>query len=224
MNEKLYQSFWKADGKQFVGLIFGLIGCFICWGNHHYGFLGWRVVSGTPGFVSGGLSLAFMIVLYARKLIYFRSGFMKVLCFIIDVTIFATIFALFFHNGFTFYLIIVTAICFALLLFGSKGLAKLSVILGLLFWCLGRANVIERALGFAGFVAVLLIAACFYLQESFQWSELVSNTRNIKIKAESETKSVIDEASNDAKKMSKKAAAQISGIPIDKSDSWSSIK
>lgn len=224
MIDKFDESFWRSDGKRVVGLMLGLIGCFICWGNHHYGFLGLRVISGTPGFVSGALSIVFMVVLYARKLILFRSGFLKVFSFIVDVTIFATVFALFFHKGFSLYLIIVMVACFALLLLGSKGLAKLSVILGLLLWCLGRANAIERALGFGGFVAVLLIAACFYLQENFQWSELVSKSKRIKGMAESGVKSTIDEASNDAKELGRKANYKVGCTSIGRHDEWSGIK
>lgn len=224
MSDQLNESFWKTDGKQVVGLILGLIGCFICWGDHRYGILGWRVLNGNPGFITGALSLAFMIVLYARKLIHFRSGFLKVFCFIVDVTIFATVFALFFHKGFSAYLIVVTIGCLLLLLFGTKGLAKLSVILWLLLWCLSRANVVERALGLSGYVAILLIGACFYLQESFHWRELVSNAKTIEGKAESDFKDTIDEASSDAKKIGKKVVSKASGISIGKIDEWTNIK
>lgn len=230
MSKNLNEPFWKNNGKQIIGLALGLVGCFLCWGNHRFGILGHRALNGTPSLVTGLIAIAVMAVLYARKLIVFNSGPLKVIGFITDVVIFATFFALFFHSesilwglihvSFPRFLIVGTCVCVLLLLFGSKGLAKLSVFLWMSVWSILRFGVIEKALGTMGFVAALLIVVCLYLQENFRWSELVSNGKKLKGKVNVELNNTIDEASKDAKELGKKAASMAAsaatGIPVDR--------
>ena len=98
-------SFFKTnDGKQIVGLVLGLIGCVICWGERTTGILWWKqAIDGTPNFGSGLLSMILVAIMYFRKLVDFDRLLFKYLSIIMTFTIGATLISLFI-NGNSFYL------------------------------------------------------------------------------------------------------------------------
>lgn len=171
----------KENGKLVFGLILGLIGCVICWGDHvHYsGFLGLKSTrsDGTPEFLSVLFAVVFVLVLYAKKIIEIKSRALKI-AYLLDIVIFASMFELFFGE-FSGYIVVVMVACFGFMLFGSKGLAKLFSMIGLVLYAVPTLEYVSKTLGINALVPVLLFVASLFLQENFSLKDFAKKEKAI---------------------------------------------
>ena len=223
-NSNKFLSFLKSnEGKQIIGLVLGLIGCVICWGNHEFGLFGIHNVNGSPDFTTGLMSILLLGVIYIRGIVDFSNSKFKLPTMLVYITIFATFFALLcgkkdvfsilFGNAF---MIVVSVFCFTMLLFGMRGITKVSIIIAMLLWFCKRMKAIDEALQFNGFLALLFWFSCFYCLENIDVQQLMSDLKLLYGKAKPKISDAFSEAADDMQDIGEMAAEVSSasmGVP-----------
>jgi|GEM_PF-2241032 len=85
-------------------------------------------------------------------------------------------------------MVVAVVACIAVIIFGVKEIAKMAVGVLIILSILARINLVSDAMGFWGFIALILTAVSFYLQENININNLLSTlgsmysfgTKNIK--------------------------------------------
>lgn len=223
-NSNKVLSFFKTnEGKQIVGLVLGLIGCVICWGNHEFGFLGLRYVKGSPNFTTGLMAILLLGVIYVRGIVDFSNSKYKLPTMLVYIAIFATFFALLCGKDDVFsilfkdtFMTIVSVFCLTMLLFGMRGMSKVAIIIAMLLWVCNSMEAINKALGYKGFLALLFWFSCFYFLENINVNQLMSDLKLVYGKAKSGISEACSEAADDMQDIGEMAAEVSSasmGIP-----------
>lgn len=212
-SNKLLSFFKSNEGKQIIGLVLGLIGCVICWGNHRFGFLGRRYVNGSPGFTTGLMSILLLGVIYTRGIVDFSNSKFKLPTVLVYITIFATFFALLCGKKDVFsilfgntFMIVVSVFCFTMLLFGMRGITKVSIIIAMLLWFCDRMKYINKAFGYSGFLVLLFWFSCFYCLENIDVQQLMSDLKLLYGKAKPKISNAFSEAADDMQDIGEMAA------------------
>lgn len=224
-NSKKVLSFFKTnEGKQIVGLVLGLVGCVICWGESEFGFLGLRYVDGSPKFTTGLMAILLLGVIYIRGIVDFSNSKYKLPTMLVYIVIFATFFALLCGKDDVFsilfkdtFMTIVSVFCLTMLLFGMRGMSKVAIIIAMLLWVCNSMEAIDKALGYKGFLALLFWFSCFYFLENINVNQLMSDLKLVYGKAKSGISEACSEAADEMQDIGEMAAAAAStatGVPI----------
>ena len=223
-NSNKFLSFLKSnEGKQIIGLVLGVIGCVICWGNNRFGFLGLRYVDGSPNFTTGLMSILLLGVIYIRGIVDFSNSKFKLPTMLVYITIFATFFALLCGKKDVFsilfgntFMVVVSVFCFTMLLFGMRGITKVSIIIAMLLWFYDRMKPINKAFGYSGFLVLLFWFSCFYCLENIDVQQLMSDLKLLYGKAKPKISNAFSEAADDMQDIGEMAAEVSSasmGVP-----------
>ena len=237
MSEKSekFKIFWKTNGNLIVGFVLCVAVCIICWRDWDtyrtiFGLKLWKknTVNGTPDIWPGILGLGVVLFMWARSILSF-TGKNKVAVLgtlLVDITVFSTFFALItnqekdflgsFFDG-TFKMCF-TVFFLAMILFGIRSIAKITVIVGLCVWGYDKFSVIGDTMGVWSYIALLLFMLSLYLQENINFGELKKDFCQLYSRSISDINNTLNEASNEAQRLGQVAASAASaatGVPID---------
>ena len=183
----------KFFTREIVGLILAVIACIIFWlPIHKYtessGFLFWKTTSEKfldlkPDLISGGIALFFTLILYLRGIISFENKISNLFSFLVNLTLFATIIEIFIspyqnspaikniflENTFS---LVASSVCIAILIFGVKEIAKIVLLIFFVFIFYFNIKLVNDAMGFLGYIEILLIVSSFFLQQNISLNQL----------------------------------------------------
>lgn len=183
----------KIITQENIGLLLMVIACIIFWlPIHKYteqtGFLIWKTSSEKlldlkPDLISGSIALIFTFILYLRGIISFNNKISNLISFLINLTLFATILEIFIspyqnanavknvflENTFS---IVASAVCISILIFGVKEIAKIILLIFFIFLFYFNLKLVNDAMGFLGYIQLLLIISSFFLQQNINISQL----------------------------------------------------
>jgi hypothetical protein len=183
----------KFFTREIVGLILAVIACIIFWlPIHKYtessGILFWKTTSEKfldlkPDLISGGIALFFTLILYLRGVISFNNKISTLVSFLINLTLFATIIEIFIspyqanpavkniflENTFS---LVASSVCIAILIFGVKEIAKIVLLIFFVFIFYFNIKLVNDAMGFLGYIEILLIVSSFFLQQNISLNQL----------------------------------------------------
>lgn len=194
----------------FIGLGLGILAYIIFWLPHSYtevkrSWIFWKTATQKsihlmPNLSVGLISLLLMAALYARRIISFpkEDKILTILSFIVNLTLMSIYIKIcldpfspepkwdsFLQNT---KMVVAVVACIAVIIFGVKEIAKMAVGVLIILSILVRINLVSDAMGFWGFIALILTAVSFYLQENININNLLSTlgsmysfgTKNIK--------------------------------------------
>lgn len=230
-----FKIFWKTNGNLIVGFVLCVAVCIICWRDWDtyrtiFGRKLWKknTINGTPDIWPGILGLGVVLFMWARNILSFTGkNKVAVLCtLLVDITVFSTFFALItnqekdflgsFFDG-TFKMCF-TVFFLAMILFGIRSIAKITVIVGLCVWGYDKFSVIGDAIGVWSYIALLLFMLSLILQENINFGELKKDFCQLYSRSISDINNTLNEASNEAQRLGQVAASAASaatGAPID---------
>ena len=183
----------KFFTREIVGLILAVIACIIFWlPIHKYtessGILFWKTTSEKfldlkPDLISGGIALFFTLILYLRGVISFNNKISTLVSFLINLTLFATIIEIFISpyqanpavkNIFleNTVSLVTSAVCIAILIFGVKEISKIVLLIFFIFMFYFNIKLVNDAMGFLGYIEILLIVSSFFLQQNISLNQL----------------------------------------------------
>ncbi len=178
---------------EIIGLFLALIACIIFWlPIHKYtessGILFWKTTSEKfldlkPDLISGTIALLFTFILYLRGIISFENKISNLFSFLVNLTLFATIIEIFIspyqnspaikniflENTFS---LVASAVCIAILIFGVKEIAKIVLLIFFVFMFYFNIKLVNDAMGFLGYIEILLIVSSFFLQQNISINQL----------------------------------------------------
>lgn len=191
-----------------IGLFLAIIACIIFWlPIHKYtessGILFWKSTSEKfldlkPDLISGCIALIFTFILYLRGIISFENKISNLFSFLVNLTLFATIIEIFISpyqsdiaikNIFLENTLstVVCAVCIAILLFGVKEIAKLVLLIFFIFMFYFNIKLVNDAMGFLGYIQLLLIISSFFLQQNINLNQLGMEAKYLFINQNSKT-------------------------------------
>ena len=183
----------KFFTQEIIGLFLALIACIIFWLPIHkytesYGILFWKTTSEKlldlkPDLISGTIALLFTFILYLRGIISFDNKISNLFSFLVNLTLFATIIEIFIspyqnspaikniflENTFS---LIASSVCIAILIFGVKEIAKIVLLIFFVFIFYFNIKLVNDAMGFLGYIEILLIVSSFFLQQNISLNQL----------------------------------------------------
>ena len=183
----------KFFTQEIIGLFLALIACIIFWlPIHKYtessGILFWKTTSEKlldlkPDLISGTIALLFTFILYLRGIISFDNKISNLFSFLVNLTLFATIIEIFIspyqnspaikniflENTFS---LIASSVCIAILIFGVKEIAKIVLLIFFVFIFYFNIKLVNDAMGFLGYIEILLIVSSFFLQQNISLNQL----------------------------------------------------
>lgn len=183
----------KFFNLEIIGLFLALIACIIFWlPIHKYtessGILFWKTTSEKfldlkPDLISGTIALLFTFILYLRGIISFENKISNLFSFLVNLTLFATIIEIFIspyqnspaikniflENTFS---LVASAVCIAILIFGVKEIAKIVLLIFFVFMFYFNIKLVNDAMGFLGYIEILLIVSSFFLQQNISINQL----------------------------------------------------
>ena len=183
----------KFFTRENVGLFLALIACVIFWlPIHKYtessGILFWKTTSEKyldlkPDLISGSIALIFTFILYLRGIISFENKISNLFSFLVNLTLFATIIEffisplqnspavknIFLENTFS---LVASAVCIAILIFGVKEIAKIFLLIFFIFIFYFNIKLVNEAMGFLGYIQLLIIISSFFLQQNISLNQL----------------------------------------------------
>ncbi len=171
-----------------IGLAIGLFACLFLWGTRIITYNSTTYfVSGKPDLVSGVIALVIIAISAWRGLLNFHNEhkWISIMVFVIDLTIFATIFSLITPQESTtgikglfammkkevFYTVVFT-FCITMLVFGMKNLAKLAIFITPILILSKGLSIASDAFDFDGFLVLVGITVCFIMQNSINPSAI----------------------------------------------------
>ena len=179
--------------QEIIGLFLALIACIIFWlPIHKYtessGILFWKTTSEKfldlkPDLISGTIALLFTFILYLRGIISFENKISNLFSFLVNLTLFATIIEIFIspyqnspaikniflENTFS---LVASSVCIAILIFGVKEIAKIVLLIFFVFMFYFNIKLVNDAMGFLGYIEILLIVSSFFLQQNISLNQL----------------------------------------------------
>ena len=183
----------KFFTQEIIGLFLALIACIIFWlPIHKYtessGILFWKTTSEKfldlkPDLISGTIALLFTFILYLRGIISFENKISNLFSFLVNLTLFATIIEIFIspyqnspaikniflENSFS---LVASSVCIAILMFGVKEIAKIVLLIFFVFIFYFNIKLVNDAMGFLGYIEILLIVSSFFLQQNISLNQL----------------------------------------------------
>lgn len=183
----------KFFTQEIIGLFLALIACIIFWlPIHKYtessGILFWKTTSEKfldlkPDLISGTIALLFTFILYLRGIIFFENKISNLFSFLVNLTLFATIIEIFIspyqnspaikniflENTFS---LVASSVCIAILIFGVKEIAKIVLLIFFVFMFYFNIKLVNDAMGFLGYIEILLIVSSFFLQQNISLNQL----------------------------------------------------
>lgn len=183
----------KFFTQEIIGLFLALIACIIFWlPIHKYtessGILFWKTTSEKfldlkPDLISGTIALLFTFILYLRGIISFENKISNLFSFLVNLTLFATIIEIFIspyqnssaikniflENTFS---LVASSVCIAILIFGVKEIAKIVLLIFFVFIFYFNIKLVNDAMGFLGYIEILLIVSSFFLQQNISLNQL----------------------------------------------------
>lgn len=236
MSEKSekFKVFWKTNCNLIIGFVLCVVVCVICWRDWpiHRKILGielWKKnnINGTPNIWPGILGLGVVLFMWARNILSFNGkNRVAVLCtLLIDITVFSTFFALISNQEKDFlgsfvdgtFKMCFTVFFLAMILFGMRSIAKITVIVGLCVWGYDKFEAIGEAMGVWSYVALILFVLSLILQENINFGELKKDFCQLYSRSISGINNTLNEASNEAQRMGQvatSAASAATGVPI----------
>lgn len=179
--------------QEIIGLFLALIACIIFWlPIHKYtessGILFWKTTSEKfldlkPDLISGTIALLFTFILYLRGIISFENKISNLFSFLVNLTLFATLIEIFIspyqnspaikniflENTFS---LVASSVCIAILIFGVKEIAKIVLLIFFVFIFYFNIKLVNDAMGFLGYIEILLIVSSFFLQQNISLNQL----------------------------------------------------
>ena len=183
----------KFFTQEIIGLFLALIACIIFWlPIHKYtessGILFWKTTSEKfldlkPDLISGTIALLFTFILYLRGIISFENKISNLFSFLVNLTLFATLIEIFIspyqnspaikniflENTFS---LVASSVCIAILIFGVKEIAKIVLLIFFVFIFYFNIKLVNDAMGFLGYIEILLIVSSFFLQQNISLNQL----------------------------------------------------
>lgn len=183
----------KFFTQEIIGLFLALIACIIFWlPIHKYtessGILFWKTTSEKfldlkPDLISGTIALLFTFILYLRGIISFENKISNLFSFLVNLTLFATLIEIFIspyqnspaikniflENTFS---LVASSVCIAILIFGVKEIAKIILLIFFVFIFYFNIKLVNDAMGFLGYIEILLIVSSFFLQQNISLNQL----------------------------------------------------
>lgn len=222
---KTNNSFWNINKDFLISLLFAIAGIAIFWTGGETGILWWKEsVSGLPDLPTGLYGLFLFAILWIRGLFDFqgKNKYLKIICIVVDITIFATLFALIIGADGTFFddmfedigLACFTVFFLTMILFGMKSLAKIVAVLGILAYVGWQMDIISECMGVMGFIGLIFLLVALYFQESINLKELKRDLILIYSKSSNKIVSTMEEAIDEAQRLGNVAASAATGIPI----------
>lgn len=182
----------KIFSRENIGLLLALLACIIFWlpiykYSETRGILFWKkfsqkVLDLKPGLISGLAALIVTFVLYIRGIISFNNKLSKLLSFLVNLTLFATIIEIFISpssvsatsNPFlkSTSAFIISIACGAVIFFGLREIAKVVLLGFLVFIFYFNIKLVNDAMGFLGYINLVLIILSFSFQQNISINQL----------------------------------------------------
>ena len=177
----------KSISNETLGTIFIAITCLLFWFPYAYTekifiFSKIKHISLRPTLLTGFFSLAFVTVLYIRGIFTLKKQKFAMLSFLLNLTLFATIFEIFVSpqkEAAVFSPLKAAFISFSIatILFGVREMAKIIFMLLLITTFFFRLKLVSDAMGIFGFIAFLTMISGLYLEESINPKALKKELR-----------------------------------------------
>ena len=178
------QNSLKSISNETVGIILIAITCLIFWFPYSYtekNFIFNRIkhISLFPSLVTGFFSLAFTGILYIRGIFSLKKQKFTLLSFLLNLTLFATIFEIFISPEKEPAVLSPVKTAFlafsaATILFGVRETAKTVFMLMLVGTFFFRLKLVSDAMGIFGYIAFITMISGLYLEESINPEQIKS--------------------------------------------------
>jgi len=219
--------FKTLSKSQIIGLLIGLVASLICFfGDFTHGFRHLNVVG--QGFPGALFAIALWSLAVIRNVIDYKSmnKFDKLITIVVQLFIFGAFFALFQASKNILddiFSICVVTFMITMLLFGMRGLCKLSILISLILLFFIRIGRIGDFMGFTGFLVVIMWFISFYLQETIEVDQLKDELELLWGKSSRLIESTASQASDDFSRIGKMVQSA-TGMPIPSGSTANSIE
>ncbi|UTC61512.1 hypothetical protein E4O05_08070 [Treponema sp. OMZ 787] len=239
-------SAFKENKLFFIGLGLGLLACIIFWMPHSYtevqsSWIFWekttqKSIHLMPNLSVGLISLLLMGILYARRIISFpkEDKILTILSFIINLTLMSIYIKIcldpfepepkwdiFLENT---KMIAAVVFCIAIIMFGVKEIAKMAVGVLIILSIFARINLVSAAMGFWGFIALILTAISFYLQQNININNLLGTLGAMYSFGTKNVKANISGATKESSEIKNKVSKSITSVKLKNHDFDDDIK
>ena len=187
-NAKLKKIFTREN----IGLMLAVVACIIFWlpiykYQEIHGFWFFKRISQEtldlkPGLISGFTALFINLILYLRGILSYQKKWLDFVSFLVNLTLFATLIEIFISPTFTTASSIPflhntlalcgSVACIVILIFGVKEFAKIALLVFFLSNFFMNLKLVNDAMGFAGYINLLIIVTSFYLQQKIDFATL----------------------------------------------------